>query len=118
VSASILITLAIIFPVIGQEGDSQDTSEYQKIIMLNGHVATGDFTWNPQDFAGFYYDLDGDIRTEMLTTTVSDGMLSGSFPCGLNYQTTAQEKPFRFKDWGYYSVIGFLGKECLVFDVK
>lgn len=108
-----MITSGIVFPVYAQSSDPQDTGEYKDNVEIRGQVATDDFTWTPQNFAGFYYDLDADVGTEMLTATLSDGQLSGSYPFGLTYQTTAQEKRFRFKDWGSYSVIGFLGKKCL-----
>ena len=31
------------------------------------------FTWNPQNFAGFYYDIKNDIGTETLSTTLTEG---------------------------------------------
>ena len=78
---------------------------------IHSQVATGDFEWNPQNFAGFYYDLDRDVGTEVLTATLEDGKLSGSYPYGLTYQTTAQMNDFAFEDWGYYNVIGFMGEK-------
>ena len=78
---------------------------------IRSQVATGDFEWNPQNFAGFYYDLNQDVGTELLTATVSDGKLSGSYPYGLTYQTTAQKSDFAFEDWGSYNVIGFMGEK-------
>lgn len=75
-------------------------------------MATGDFTWDSQNFAGFYYDIDHDVGTETLTATPRDNKLSGDYPCGLVYETTMQETPFKFKDWGSYNVIGFLGEKC------
>lgn len=74
-------------------------------------MATGDFEWNPQNFAGFYYDLDRDVGTEVLTATLEDNKLSGSYPYGLTYQTTAQMNDFAFEDWGSYNVIGFMGEK-------
>ena len=74
-------------------------------------MATGDFEWNPQNFAGFYYDLNRDVGTEVLTATLKDGKLSGSYPYGLTYQTTAQMNDFAFEDWGSYNVIGFMGEK-------
>ena len=62
-------------------------------------------------FAGFYYDLNQDVGTELLTATVSDGKLSGSYPYGLSYQTTSQKNDFAFEDWGSYNVIGFMGEK-------
>jgi hypothetical protein len=39
-------------------------------VEINGAVATlgeSEFTWNSQNFAGFYYDLDKNIGTEQGT---------------------------------------------------
>ena len=30
-------------------------------VEIRGQVATGNFEWNAQNFAGFYYDIDDDI---------------------------------------------------------
>ena len=73
-----------------------------------GSVATGDFEWNPQNFAGFYYDIKDDIGTETLSTTLTDKKLSGDSPYGVKYETTAQSKEFKFEDWGAFDVMGFL----------
>jgi len=102
----------IMLPVLAQSGNAQDASQYEESVIIRGQVATGDFTWTPQNFAGFYYDLDDNVGIEMLKATLSDGKLSGDSPYGLFYDTNAQEKPFRFQDWGSYYVIGFLGKKC------
>lgn len=115
IAASILIVSCIGFPSYAQSGSSQYTNEYNKNIRINGQITVVDvdrFNWNPQNFAGFYYDLDSDSGTETLEASLNDGKLSGSPPYGLTYQTIAQEKSFRFEDWGSYSVIGFLGKKC------
>jgi len=86
--------------------------EPAKPLDIRSQVATGDFEWNPQNFAGFYYDLNRDLGTEVLTATLKDGKLSGSYPHGLTYQTTAQKNDFAFEDWGSYNVIGFMGEKC------
>ena len=114
IAASILIVSCIGFPVYAQSDSSQYNDEYNKNIKINGQITVVDvnrFTWDPQIFAGFYYDLDSDSGSETLTTSLNDGKLSGSLPYGLTYQTIAQEKSFRFEDWGSYSVIGFLGEK-------
>ena len=81
-------------------------------VEIRGQVATGDFTWNPQNFAGFYYDIKDDIGTESLTTAITEGnKLSGDSPYGVTYQTVAQRKDFKFEDWGYYNVMGFMAKK-------
>jgi S-layer protein (TIGR01567 family) len=81
---------------------------------INGqdNLAYGSFTWNPQNFAGFYYDIKKDIGTETLTTTLTEGnKLSGDMPYGAVYITTAQQSDFEFEDWGRYNVIAFLGQK-------
>jgi len=76
---------------------------------LRGAVATADNTWNPQNFAGFYYDIKDDIGTETLSTTLTgDKKLSGDSPYGVKYETKAQSKEFKFEDWGAFNVMGFL----------
>lgn len=70
------------------------------------------FTWRPQTFAGFYYDINKDLGTETLKTTLTDdGNLSGDPPYGVTYTTTAQYKWFERDIWGLYKVIGFLGEK-------
>ncbi len=81
---------------------------------IRGEVATGTFTWTADRFAGFYCDLDDNIKTEALTTTVTEGnKLSGDVVDGVRgvvYTTTAQKKSFAFDEWGYYDVMAFLGE--------
>ena len=71
-------------------------------------MANGDFEWNAQNFAGFYYDIDKDLGTEKISTYVTYGKLEE--PNGVTYTTTAQVNNFEFEDWGSYDVIGFMGK--------
>ncbi|MDQ1261565.1 MAG: hypothetical protein QG575_746, partial [Euryarchaeota archaeon] len=100
---------------IEKSTDSNEKITYSivsdKPFKIHSQVATGDFEWNPQNFAGFYYDLDRDVGTEVLTVALKDGKLSGSYPFGLTYQTTAQMNDFAFEDWGSYNVIGFMGEK-------
>ena len=75
------------------------------------NLVDGSFTWNPQNFAGFYYDVDRDLGTETLTTTLTEGSrLSGDYPNGIEYQTMAQLAEFKFEDWGRYRLIGFMAE--------
>ena len=73
---------------------------------IRGQVATGDFVWTAQNFAGFYYDIDDNLGTEKFTTTITDGNKLNE-PNGILYTTTAQKNDFDFADWGFYNVIGF-----------
>ena len=75
------------------------------------NMVDGSFTWNPQNFVGFYYDADRDLGTETLTTYLTEGnRLSGDSPYGISYQTAAQTAELQFQDLGRYSIIGFLGE--------
>ncbi|HWQ18244.1 MAG TPA: S-layer protein domain-containing protein [Methanotrichaceae archaeon] len=103
---SIMITAIIALVATAAAGGSADTVD------VRGQVADGNFTWNPQNFPGFYYDLKDGLGTETLTTNLTAGnQLSGDEPYGIIYQTTAQIKDFEFKDWDSYYVMGFLSKK-------
>jgi len=73
---------------------------------IRGQVANDGFTWTADNFAGFYYNFDDDIKTEELTTVVSVGA-----ELGVTYTTTAMADDFEFWDWGQYNVIGFMGEK-------
>ena len=75
-------------------------------VEIRGQVATGNFEWTVNNFAGFYYDIDDNLGTETLTTTITEGNKLQE-PNGITYTTTAQKNDFDFEDWGYYNVIGF-----------
>jgi S-layer protein (TIGR01567 family) len=64
------------------------------------------FTWNPYNFEGFYYDIDGDIGTETLMTKITDSLKIQEGD--LVYETSPQPVEFEFDNWGKYEVIGFL----------
>ncbi|HWQ19690.1 MAG TPA: S-layer protein domain-containing protein [Methanotrichaceae archaeon] len=85
---------------------------------LRGSIATGDFEWNSQNFAGFYYDICDEAGTETLTTRVDEhNTLKSSVDGedhGITYRTSAQRKDYRFKDWGEYDCMGLLGRKCFV----
>ncbi len=78
-------------------------------VEIRGKVATEGATWTADDFAGFYYDIDDNIKTESLTTVVTEGKLAE--PDGVTYTTTAMADDFDFEDWGQYNVIGFMAEK-------
>lgn len=64
-----------------------------------------EFTWNPYNFEGFYYDIDDDIGTENLTAKFSGNSIEED---NLVYETRPMSIKFKFEDWGRYDVIGFM----------
>jgi S-layer protein (TIGR01567 family) len=94
--------------IVEVRGVVAGTTGAVEMVEVRGQVATGDTTWNSQNFAGFYYDIKNDIGTETLSTTLTDRKLSGDSPYGVKYETKAQSKEFKFEDWGAFNVMGFL----------
>ena len=84
-------------------------------VEIRGSVATGNYTWTADNFAGFYYDIDDNMKTESLSTTVTEGKTLSSNVVdgarGVVYTTTAQQREFQFDDWGSYNIIGFLAEK-------
>jgi len=82
-------------------------------VEIRGPVATVEegavYTWDPQQFAGFYYDIDDNIGTESITLTITGEALDE--PNGVVYQTVAQQDTFDFEEWGQYWTIGFFAEE-------
>lgn len=77
---------------------------------IRSQLATGNFEWNAQNFAGFYYDADQDLGREDLKSEITEGNIISEYN-GLIYTTQAQAKSFAFEDWGKYYIIGFLGEK-------
>jgi S-layer protein (TIGR01567 family) len=67
------------------------------------------YSWGPQEFSGFYYDIDDDIGSEKLTLTITGDAIQESR--GAVYETAAQKKDFDREEWGHYYTIAFLGAE-------
>ncbi len=66
-----------------------------------------EYTWTPQSFSGFFYDLKNDVGTEKLTVKLqASGRAIDSGD--LTYSTNAQDTDFDFSDWGSYQVMGFM----------
>lgn len=80
---------------------------------VRGEIAAGSFTWTPQNFAGFQYDMDSDLGDEEISTTLIEGNRLME-PDGIVYATKAQPKSFEFRDWGQYGIISFLGERFFV----
>ncbi len=70
------------------------------------------YTWGPQEFAGFYYDIDDNIGQESITLTITgDSLAEDTTPRGVVYETTAQQDDFEYEEWGKFWTIGFFADE-------
>jgi S-layer protein (TIGR01567 family) len=63
------------------------------------------YTWDPQSFSGFYYDLDNDIGKETLTIEDIDRSLDSG---DIEYKTSPITIDFEQDIWETYEVIGFM----------
>ncbi|MCK5659756.1 MAG: S-layer protein [Methanosarcinales archaeon] len=69
------------------------------------------YEWNAQSFTGFYYNIDDDIKTEMIeikgmksSRTIDEG--------DITYTTNPQSVSFEFgSEWGKYDVVGFMAEK-------
>ncbi|MCK5216783.1 MAG: Ig-like domain-containing protein [Methanosarcinales archaeon] len=66
------------------------------------------YTWTPQSFSGFYYNLDTDEGKENLTiTNIGERSIENG---DIEYVTKPIVKEFECDDFGNYSVIGFMAE--------
>ncbi|MGB9902324.1 S-layer protein domain-containing protein [Methanothrix sp.] len=72
------------------------------------------YTWTPQTFSGFFYDLDDMVGTEKLTVSLSrsgDRYNRAIDSGNIRYTSDVQDISFEFDDWGKYQVIGFMAEK-------
>ena len=84
------------------------------------NVGVNQFTWDNVTFPGFYYDISKNPSAETLTlrltdatptdATLNDYQDATTGLRGVVYQTTAQLTTFKYKPWGQYDRIQFLGE--------
>lgn len=69
------------------------------------------YSWGPQEFAGFYYNVNDNVGAETITMNIkSDALEENTLPRGVVYRTDAEENDFKLEDWGSYYTIAFLGE--------
>ena len=67
------------------------------------------YTWTPQTYSGFYYDLDTGEGSENMTVQLTAGSRSIAEK-NLQYETKPIKTDFEYGDWGSYQVIGFMAE--------
>jgi S-layer protein (TIGR01567 family) len=119
-SILLAISMAIISTIAANVGEASNDSEVRGQVT---DISVPVFTWNTLNFPGFFYDADENVGTEQITLSLLgmestsatlDGEMGPDGNRGITYSTTAQPKNFRFKPWGRYNVIGFLGEGYFV----
>jgi len=97
-----------IYKTITQPGDYQIRGAVAGTVNGESNLVDNSFSWNPQTFAGFFYDIKKDLGTESLKLVLTgDNKLSGDNPYGVTYTTTIQNKDYERELWGSYKIIGF-----------
>lgn len=92
---------------IYRKEDRPGTYEIRSSLAL---VQNGEVSWNARNFPGFYFDLDNNIKTEEIYFSITEDYQLDK-KNGIVYRTHPQNSIFSFKDWGNFSVIGFLGEK-------
>ncbi len=68
------------------------------------------YTWTPQTYSGFYYDLDTGEGSENLTVKLLSKGSRTIEEKNLQYETKPIQTAFEHKNWGSYQVIGFMAE--------
>jgi len=98
---------AILIAILALIGSAYCADE----LTIRGEVAEfgngSSVVWTPQNFAGFYYDIDRGLGAESLQLRTSERSVSIGDAA---YTASAQEASFEHGDWGHYRVLAFLGE--------
>jgi S-layer protein (TIGR01567 family) len=80
---------------------------------VRGTVATGPQTWTADSFAGFFYDLNTNVKTESMSVDNIQGRVIQKD--GLHYSTTIQNVAYKYKQGSWanatYPVLGFFAEK-------
>lgn len=79
------------------------------------------YTWTPQTFSGFFYDLDDKVGTEKLTIQLgeSGSGYSRAIDSGnIVYKSDVSPLEFQFGQWGEYDVVGFMAEKYFAGYIK
>lgn len=78
--------------------------------LVRGSLSMGSDEWNASDFGWFFYDIDQNAGGERLSVQPSERTVGKG---DLTYTSSAWSRSFKFKPWGHYQAIAFLGKPYL-----
>ena len=111
-SAALLPLLTLLSIFASSPASAIDAVEIRGAVagIVNGqsNLADNTFTWGPQNFAGFYFDLDKDLSTESLKIYLSNESVDAG---AIEYKTYPKPTKFVHGIWGNYLVLCFLGQK-------
>lgn len=67
-----------------------------------------EYTWTPQSFSGFYYNVNTGEGSENLTVNLSNTDERTISAGNVIYETRPLNSDFKYHDWGEYQAIGFM----------
>ncbi len=103
---SVLVLMAIVMSV---PATAQNNTTGNRIWSADESLSL-EYTWTPQSYSGFYFDLDTGEGSETLTVNLQSET-SRTIPAGaLEYSTTPINTDFDRGAWGSYQVIGFMAE--------
>lgn len=74
-------------------------------------ISPDEYTWTPNTFSGFFYDLKDDVGTETLKVKLhksGDGYSRSIDSGDLTYKSDVQDIEYKYSTWGSYQVMGFM----------
>ncbi|KKH97764.1 S-layer protein [Methanosarcina sp. 1.H.T.1A.1] len=105
-----MLCLIIVLGLLCETAAAQVSSSEGNRIWDENSNQNFTYTWTPQTYSGFYYDLDTGVGSENMTIQLTAG--SRNIPKNeLQYETRPIKTEFEFGDWDSYQVIGFMAEK-------
>jgi S-layer protein (TIGR01567 family) len=104
--ASVLVLMAIVLSV---PATAQNNTTGNRIWSADENLSL-EYTWTPNSYSGFYFDLDTGEGSETLTVTLQSPTSRTIQAGDLEYSTTPINTGFEHDAWGSYQVIGFMAQ--------
>ena len=104
-----LLYLLLVLGLLGGIAAAQTSSSTGNRIWDEDASQSLTYTWTPQTYSGFYYDLNTGEGSENMTVQLAKGSRTIE-ENKLQYETRPIETKFEHEAWGSYDVIGFMAE--------
>lgn len=104
-----LLCLVLILVALCVNTAAQTSSSTGNRIWDKNTSESLNYTWTPQTYSGFYYDLNTGEGSENLTVQLTSGSRTVAEK-NLQYETKPIQTDFEHENWGSYQVIGFMAE--------